>query len=264
MLFVSSLDPVCFSLGPVSVKWYGLLFSGGFIIGYCIMQLLFKAKHYKSEDLDRLFVLLFIATVIGARLGHCLIYAPDYYLSHPIEILKVWNGGLASHGGTLGVLLAIWYFCQKYGYAFFEISDMLSIPTALVCTLIRIGNFFNSEIVGIPTHGNYGVIFTALGENFPRHPAQLYEALSYCVIFILLSLIYRIIRSRPRGLIFGMFITLVFLFRFFIEMVKEEQADYSTDSIFTVGQYLSMPFIIAGILVIIVSCLNARKIKRKL
>ena len=258
-MFVSTLDPILFSLGPITVRWYGALFSGGFIIGYFIMQHLFKSNNYDTRDLDKMLLLIFSGTVIGARLAHCLIYAPDYYLSHPWTILMVWNGGLASHGGTLGVLLALWWFCHRSKDSFVKIADMLSIPTALVCTLIRIGNFFNSEIVVIPTNSNYGVIFTALGENFPRHPAQIYEAICYFIIFILLTLIYRVYKEKPCGFVFGLFITLVFTSRFFIENVKEEQADYSTSTALTVGQYLSLPFMIAGILIIFLSFVRSKK-----
>ncbi len=257
--YVSTRDAILFSLGPITVRWYGALFSGGFIIGYFIMQHLFKSNNYDTRDLDKMLLLIFAGTVIGARLAHCSIYAPDYYLSHPWTILMVWNGGLASHGGTLGVLLALWWFCHRSKYSFFKIADMLSIPTALVCTLIRIGNFFNSEIVGIPTNSNYGVIFTALGENFPRHPAQIYEAICYFIIFILLTLIYRVYKEKPCGFVFGLFITLVFTSRFFIENVKEEQADYSTSTALTVGQYLSLPFMIAGILIIFLSFVRSKK-----
>lgn len=250
-MFVSNLDPVALSLGPVTFGWYGLLFTGGFIIGYFIMQHFFKVKGYNTQDLDKLLLMLFLGTVIGARLGHCLFYAPDYYLANPLQILMIWKGGLASHGGTLGVLIVLWLFCRKSRYSFIELADMLSVPTALVCTMIRIGNFFNSEILGIPTNSDYGVVFARLGENFPRHPAQLYEAACYFVFFIALALLYHFYKKRPQGFIFGLFITLVFTSRFFIENIKVEQADYSTDSILTVGQYLSMPFIAAGLLMIL-------------
>ena len=160
-MFISTLDPIAFSIGPLSIRWYGILFSFGFIIGYIIMQLFFKKKKYNTEDLDRLLVYVFIGTVIGARLAHCLIYEPDFYFAHPIEIIKIWEGGLASHGGTVGVILAVLYFMHKtkWKYNFLELADMICVPTALVCSMIRIGNFFNSEILGIPTNSDYGVVF---------------------------------------------------------------------------------------------------------
>lgn len=256
MLFVSTVDPIAFTLGPLEIRWYGLLFSGGFVIGYFLMQLMFRRRKWNTEDLDRMLVCMFLGTIVGARLGHCLIYEPDYFLSHPVEILKIWKGGLASHGGALGVILVMAWFCKRCHYSFMELGDMMVIPTALVCCLIRLGNFMNSEIVGIPTSGDYGVIFTALGEDFPRHPAQLYEAACYLAIFLLLSALYALWKRRGSGTLFGLFILLVFLSRFLIEYVKVEQADYSTGSALTVGQYLSIPFIIAGAVIMLLAHLG--------
>lgn len=263
-MFISTLDPIAFSIGPLSIRWYGILFSFGFIIGYIIMQLFFKQKKYNTEDLDRLLVYVFIGTVIGARLAHCLIYEPDFYFAHPIEIIKIWEGGLASHGGTVGVILAVLYFMHKtkWKYNFLELADMICVPTALVCSMIRIGNFFNSEILGIPTNSDYGVVFLRLGESFPRHPAQLYEAAAYLAIFILLLAVYLYSKRRPNGLIFGLLFTLAFVARFAIEPFKEEQADYSTNEIFNVGQLLSIPFILLGIAIIVYSFIKNKKKNR--
>ncbi|HAR79325.1 MAG TPA: prolipoprotein diacylglyceryl transferase [Succinivibrionaceae bacterium] len=258
-MFVSNLDPVAISIGAIQVRWYGLLFAGGFLIGYAIMHWMFKQKAYKTEDLDKMLLLLFIGTVIGARLGHCLIYEPDYFLSHPVEILKVWKGGLASHGGTVGVLLAIAVFVSNRPYTFLEMTDMLSVPVALVSTLIRVGNFINSEILGKATNSDYGVVFARLGEDFPRHPVQIYESVAYFVTFLILGLIYIKWKNRPNGAIFGLLFIFIFGARFFIEPFKVEQADYSTGTIFTVGQYLSIPFILFGILTIVYAKYKARK-----
>ncbi len=250
-MFINNLDPIAFSIGPLSIRWYGLLFSFGFILGYIIMQIFFRQKNYKTEDLDKLLVYIFAGTVIGARLAHCLIYEPDFYLAHPVEIIKVWQGGLASHGGTIGVVIAIWIFLRKANYKFMELADMLCVPIALVCSLIRVGNFFNSEILGVPTHSDYGVIFARLGETIPRHPAQLYEAVAYFTIFILLLGLYVFYKKRPQGFLLGLLLTLVFSVRMVIERFKVEQADYSTNAIFNVGQLLSIPFILIGIAVIV-------------
>ena len=258
-MYVSTIDPTAFSFGPLSIRWYGLLFSFGFIIGYCIMQLFFKQKKYKTDDLDKLLVYIFVGTVIGARLAHCLIYEPDFYLSNPIEILKIWKGGLASHGGCLGVIIAVLIFLKKNKYNFLELADMLCVPTALVCSMIRIGNFCNAEILGKATNSDYGVIFARIGETFPRHPAQLYEAIAYFAIFVLLLSIYLFVKRRPNGLIFGLLFTLAFIARIAIEPFKVEQADYNTDSIFTVGQYLSLPFVVLGIVIIIISYKKYKK-----
>ena len=140
-MFISTLDPIAFSLGPIHVRYYGLLFSLGFIIGYLMMQYFFRKKQYKTDDLDKLLVYLFIGTVVGARLAHCLIYEPSYYLSHPLDILKIYEGGLASHGGCLGVIIAVVFFLRKAKYKFLELADMICIPTALVCSMIRVEIF---------------------------------------------------------------------------------------------------------------------------
>jgi prolipoprotein diacylglyceryl transferase len=248
-MITNTINPIALSFGAVSIRWYGLLFSCGFIMGYIIMQFLFKRKGYKGEDLDKLLFYIFLGTVIGARLAHCLIYEPDYYLSHPIDILKVWQGGLASHGGTVGVFLAIFLFLRNKKYRFFELTDMLCIPVALVCTLIRIGNYCNSEILGKFTHSDYGVVFARLGENMPRHPVQLYESLTYFMIFILLVCIYFYYKKRPEGFILGLLLTLVFTSRMLLEPFKEEQAQYTT-GFWNVGSLLSIPFVILGLAVI--------------
>lgn len=258
-MYVSTIDPIAFSIGPLSIRWYGLLFSFGFIFGYCIMQIFFRQKHYKTEDLDKLLLYIFIGTVIGARLAHCLIYEPDFYLSNPIEILKIWQGGLASHGGTLGVMVAVFLFIRNKPYKLLELADMICVPTALVCSMIRLGNFCNSEILGIPTNSDYGVIFARIGQTIPRHPAQLYEALAYFAIFLILLAVYFLSKKRPQGLIFGLLFVLAFSARFAIEPFKVEQADYSTDSILNVGQYLSIPFIALGIAIIVFAFIKNQK-----
>lgn len=258
-MFISFADPTAFTLGPITVRWYGLLFSGGFIIGYIIMQLMFRQKHYNTQDLDRLLVYIFAGTVLGARLGHCLIYEPDFYLSHPLEILKVWQGGLASHGGAIGVTLAVMLFNRKKKYGLMELGDMLCVPISLVACLIRVGNFMNSEILGIPTKADYGVIFARLGENFPRHPAQLYEALAYFLTFLILLAVYFLYKKRPHGLILGLMLIIIFSARLLIEPFKVEQADYSTGSFFTVGQYLSLPFVAVGIVIVLFAYASARR-----
>jgi prolipoprotein diacylglyceryl transferase len=226
------------------------------------MQLFFKQKNYKTEDLDKLLVYIFAGTVIGARLAHCLIYEPDFYLSHPLEILKIWQGGLASHGGSLGVVVATLIFLRKNKYKFFELGDMLCVPIALVCSLIRIGNYFNSEILGNPTNADFGVIFVRLGETFPRHPAQLYEAAAYFTVFLILMALYLFVKNRPDGLLVGLLLTLTFTARMAIEPFKVEQADYSTNAIFNVGQLLSIPFIVVGIAVIIYAVKKNSKLKK--
>lgn len=258
-MFIWDGDPVALSLGPVLMRWYGLLFAGGFIIGYFIMYAMFKRAKYNTNDLDRLLIYIFVGTLIGARLGHCLIYEPDIYLSNPIEILKIWKGGLASHGGTIGVVIAFFIFIKRTKkYRFFEIADMLTVPIALVCTFIRIGNFMNSEILGKPTGGDFGVVFARLGEDFPRYPAQLFEAVAYFIIFCVLTWLYFRWKKRPVGFMLGLLLFLIYTARFLIEPFKEEQADYSTNMILNVGQLLSIPFVLGALLLMIVSYLYAK------
>ncbi len=258
-MIINDIDPTALALGPLEIRWYGALFSGGFVIGYIIMQWLFRRKKYNSEDLDLLLVMIFAGTVIGARLAHCLIYEPDYYLGNPLEILKVWKGGLASHGGALGVFLAVLLFVRWHKYSLLELGDMLAIPIALVCALIRVGNYCNSEILGIPTGSDFGVIFAALGETFPRYPVQLFESAAYFAAFIILFVCYLKKDGRPRGLNTGLLIFLCFTARFFIEPLKLEQADYSTGTAFTVGQLLSVPAMALGLLIIIYAFKKAKK-----
>jgi prolipoprotein diacylglyceryl transferase len=196
---------------------------------------------------------MIVGTIIGARLGHCFLYDPYYYLSNPVKILAVWEGGLASHGGGIGVVLSLYLYKRKTQESYLWLLDRVAIPTALAAFFIRIGNLFNSEIIGIPTQGPWAVIFEKV-DSIPRHPAQVYEALSYILIFFILMFIYKKReRQLNNGLIFGVFLILIFTSRFFIEFVKSSQESYSTSFWMSTGQILSIPFIIAGILLIIVT-----------
>lgn len=246
-----SVSPEIFHLGPVSVRWYGFLFAMAFVAGYFIMSWIFKKENRPQSDLEQLSVYMIFGTVIGARLGHCLFYNPGYYLSNPIEIIKVWEGGLASHGAAIGILIAIYLFSKKKkNYPMLWTLDRIVIVVALAGTFIRLGNLFNSEIIGKPTDVPWAFIFTAV-DDLPRHPAQLYESIAYFVIFLILLFIYSkgIEKNKP-GLLFGLFLVLVFTFRFFVEFVKENQSGFEEDMLINMGQILSIPFIIAGIIFI--------------
>lgn len=262
-MFVWDGDPIAFTIGSLTLRWYGLFFSGGFVLGYFMMYAMFKHKHYQTDDLDKMLVYVFLGTVIGARLGHCLIYDPSYYLSHPWEILMIWQGGLASHGGTIGVILAFYLFMKSmHGkYRFFEIADMICVPIALVCTFIRLGNFMNSEILGKPTDSALGIVFARLGEDFARYPAMLFEAGAYFITFIILVLLYLFWTKRPQGMLLGLLLFFIFSARFIIEPFKEEQASYSTDIALNVGQLLSIPFIIASLALMVFLYVRDRKTK---
>jgi prolipoprotein diacylglyceryl transferase len=225
-----------------------------FVAGYFIMTWIFKKEGRLQTDLEQLSVYMIFGTVIGARLGHCLFYNPEYYLSNPIEIFKVWEGGLASHGAALGILTAIYLFARKKkNYPMLWTLDRIVIVVALAGTFIRLGNLFNSEIIGKPTDVSWAFIFTAVDE-LPRHPAQLYESIAYFIIFlILLFIYYKGIEKNKSGLLFGIFLVLVFIFRFFVEFLKENQSGFEDAMILNMGQILSIPFVIAGIIFILKS-----------
>jgi len=197
---------------------------------------------------------MIFGTVIGARLGHCLFYNPVYYLSNPIEIFKVWEGGLASHGAAIGILVAVYLFSKKKKkYPFLWIIDRIVIVVALAGTFIRLGNLFNSEIIGKPTDVSWAFIFTAI-DDLPRHPTQLYESIAYLIIFlILLFIYYKGFEKNRSGLLFGLFLVLVFTFRFFVEFLKENQSGFEAGMTLNMGQLLSIPFVLIGIIFIIKS-----------
>ena len=242
--FTWNIDPTIFKFGFLQVRWYSLLFVGSFIVGLYIMQYIFKKEGKDPEILDSLLVYLLVGTIIGARLVHCLFYEPNYYLKHPLEILFIWKGGLASHGGLLGAIIALWIFVKRYKLPFLWLMSRLSIPAMLTASAIRFGNFFNSEILGKPTQVPWAIIFEKFDQT-PRHPAQLYEAISYLLIFFLLIYLYKrlpkklsiyLLPSIGAGLSFGV--------RFFIEFVKMPQADYKSNFFLNTGQILSIPFIL--------------------
>jgi phosphatidylglycerol---prolipoprotein diacylglyceryl transferase len=247
-----SVSPEIFHLGPVSVRYYGFLFAMAFVAGYFIMTWVFKKEGRPQPDLEQLSVYMIFGTVIGARLGHCLFYNPVYYLSNPVEIIKVWEGGLASHGAALGILIAIYLFAKKKkNYSMLWVLDRVVIVVALAGTFIRLGNLFNSEIIGIPTDVSWAFIFTAV-DDLPRHPAQLYESIAYFIFFpILLFVHYKGFEKNRNGLLFGLFLVLVFTFRFFVEFLKEDQSAFEAGMALNMGQLLSIPFVIAGIVFIV-------------
>lgn len=244
-------DPILLQLGPLAIHWYGVLFAGGFLLGYQIMQWIYRREGHPTEQLDKLLTFIFIGTVLGARLAHVVFYEPAYYFSNPLEILKIWKGGLASHGGTLGVLLAILIFVRQHSdVRTLWLLDRLAIPTALTACFIRLGNFMNSEIVGLPTDGSWGVVFEKI-DMIPRHPVQLYEAGCYLLTFVLLLALYRLKKMQREGLAFGLFMTLIFGSRFLLEFFKTPQAAYEAGYSISVGQWLSVPFILLGILMML-------------
>jgi phosphatidylglycerol:prolipoprotein diacylglycerol transferase len=219
--------------------------------GYFVLCQIYRNERRQEENLSDLFLYVFLGTLIGARLGHVLFYQPDYYLARPWEIMMIWQGGLASHGGFTGVLIAIYLYLRKYReMSFLELSDRLVIASLPAASLIRIGNFFNSEILGVPTSLPLAIIFARV-DNFPRHPAMLYESISYLLVFSVLYIAYwktEIIKMPGRILGAG-FVT-CFTARFLIEFIKEEQVPFEQGMRLNVGQLLSIPFIAGGIFLV--------------
>ena len=247
LLFIQwNVDPVLVEIGPLAIRWYGLLFMFSFLFGYKILENVFKRESVKLELLDKLAMYVGLGTIIGARLGHCLFYQADYYLSHPIEIIMIHQGGLASHGAAFGIIIGMYLFCRKHKTTFLWIADRVVMVVALAATFIRIGNLMNSEIVGQPTDGSWGFIFQRLHEipPVPRHPTQLYEASYYLLVFGVLQFLYWKKNSgQIPGRIFGIFLLMVFGFRFFVEFLKENQVDFEGGLPLNMGQWLSIPFI---------------------
>lgn len=258
-------DPVLFSLGPFSVRWYGLMFVIGFFIGYRIVEAMFKHEGAPEKWLGTLLTYLVVCTVVGARLGHVLFYEWDYYSAHPVEILKVWNGGLASHGGTIAIFIGMWVFAKVVAHKPLSwVIDKIVAPIALTGCLIRLGNLMNSEIYGAYTDLPWGFVFLRNGETLPAHPTQLYEAACYLLLFVLLMWMYwkKNAEERP-WLMSGVFFLVTFGSRFLIEYVKNVQvpweismrAEWGMDQ----GQLLSIPFILLGIGLIIYAMSRPRQ-----
>lgn len=260
--FIWNIDPTLLHLGPLQLRWYGLLFVGSFFLGITLLQWIYKREGRDPKELDDFLVYILIGTVIGARLMHCIAYEPEYYLAHPLEILMVWKGGLASHGALLGQLFALYLFSRRYKTPYLYLMSRLTIPAALSATFIRIGNFFNSEILGIPTDKPWAIIFSRI-DMLPRHPTQLYEASSYFLLFVLLMLLYRKLSPLFVTKLFpGIFFTYIFIVRFVLEYTKEHQASYVTSLPFSTGQLLSLPFILLGIVWILWALSKRKELSR--
>ena len=242
------VDPEIFRVGSLAVRWYGLLFASAFFFSYIVMNKIFKNENIGEEVLDRLTIYMAIGVIAGARVGHCLFYEPAYYLQNPLEILMIWHGGLASHGAAIGILLALWLFSKKEKKDYIWILDRIAIVVALSGFLIRMGNLMNSEIYGVETTLPWGFVFLRNNEVAPKHPTQIYEALLYLSIFVLL---YRIYWSKKgehiQGLLISLLCVMIFAGRFFIEFLKEDQVAFEASMTINMGQWLSIPFALAGL-----------------
>jgi phosphatidylglycerol---prolipoprotein diacylglyceryl transferase len=245
-----NVGPDIFRSGSFAIRWYGLLFASSFFFGYFILVKIFKKEKIPVAVLDSLTTYMIVGTIVGARLGHCLFYAPGYYLSHPLEILMVWEGGLASHGAAIGIIITIIIFGRVKKLPFLWIMDRVVIVVALSGLLIRTGNLMNSEIYGHPTTLPWGFLFLHAPQPdnlLPRHPTQLYEGLSYLIIFLFLWWYYYRKDGKPvQGYIFGVFLVAVFGMRFLIEFLKEPQETFERSMVLDMGQLLSIPLILAG------------------
>jgi len=247
-----TVDREIFSIGFITIRYYSLFFLISFVLGIVIMKRIFKIEGKPEVDVDDLLVYTMFGTVIGARLGHVLFYSPGYYFSNPIEILKVWQGGLASHGAAVGILLALYKFIKnKKIYNYLWLVDRVIITVALAAFFIRSGNLFNSEIIGKPTDVSWAFIFSKYVDNVPRHPTQVYEALAYIILFVVLYKLYSVKKDQsPPGLLLGMFLVGNFGFRIFVEQFKENQEAFEAGMALNMGQILSIPLVLFGLYMI--------------
>lgn len=253
------VDPWLFEIGDFQLRWYGLLFATGFLLGFYLLRKIFKTEGIPEEWVDKALWYVVIGTVVGARLGHVFFYDWDYYSQNLGEIVKVWRGGLASHGAAIGIILSLWLFSRNVSKrSILWILDRVVITVALAGVLIRLGNLMNHEIIGEPTTVPWAFIFHHAGlilpdgslDLRPRHPTQIYEAFAYLVSFgILMWMYWKNNAGLFLGRIFGAFLILIFGFRFVIEFIKASQGGFesSLGDALTTGQWLSIPFVLAGI-----------------
>ena len=260
-------DPnlVAFKLGPFSIRWYGLMWVIGLVVAYLLVQRLYKEQKIKDEYFDPLAFYCFFGILIGARLGHCLFYEPDYFLTSSKGIIEMilpirfgddgsWLGqtfgfhvigyaGLASHGGTLGLMIALWMYVRRTKLSIWTVLDNIAIATGSTACCIRLGNLMNSEIIGKITDVPWAFIFEKV-DAVPRHPGQLYEAIAYAILFVIMWTLHK--KKPGTGWYFGFCLTYIFTFRFFIEYTKEVQEAFEASLPIDMGQILSIPFIILG------------------
>jgi len=263
-MHVWDVSPEIFSIGPLAIRWYSLSWMAAFGIGYFILTWLCKREERTEYDVDSIFLHALLGALIGARLAHCLFYHPAFYLTHPLDIIAVWKGGvhgLASHGAAIGILIALYLYVRRHpGSSYLWLIDRVVLTTALGGAFIRLGNFFNSEIYGRVTDVPWAIIFKRV-DDLPRHPTQLYESASYFLIFGVLLWAYRRSGSAtPRGRLLGMFLALTFGARFFIEFFKVRLSAYTADFPLSTGQLLSVPLVVAGVALIVYSAREGARI----
>ena len=252
-------DVTALDLGFFAIRWYSLFWAIGLVSVYLLMHKLYKQQKISEEKFEPMFMYCFLGILIGARLGHCLFYEPSYYLSHPVEMLlpfrdvpgKGWTftgyEGLASHGGTLGLMIALWLYAKRVGLKFLHVLDNVAIVTPICACAIRLGNLMNSEIIGRPTDMPWAFIFERV-DSLPRHPGQLYEAICYAIFFGIHWFFYRRYPQKVgSGFFFGLCLFLIFTSRIFIEYTKENQEAFEEGMLLNMGQLLSIPFVVLGL-----------------
>jgi len=251
--------PEIMGFGPFTVRWYGLLFAAGFLIGQQIMAHIFKKEGKPLEDIDSLTLVMVVSTVLGARIGHFLFYEPSILYKNPLEVILPPYAGLASHGALVGILFGLWLYTRKRqstGQTFLWLTDRMVILVALAGAFIRFGNLMNSEIVGTVTGMPWGMVFMQNMEfsQYPRHPAQLYESISCLILFfILFSLWNKYKANTPPGRLLGLFLVWIFGLRFMYEFLKENQVQFEDSLPLNMGQFLSIPAVLLGIYLIVQS-----------
>ena len=258
-----NINPEIFNFFGISIKYYGLIFGIGLLLCSGIITWIFKKENIPHANMNKLFVFGIISIFLGARLGHCLFYEPEYYLNHPWEIILpvhfLPNGeveyigfqGLASHGGTLGLIIAMILYSLNTKEPIFKTLDIVAIAAPLGACFIRLANLMNSEIIGIPTTVPWAFVFERV-DNLPRHPTQLYEAVAYLLIFFFLIFLYSTKKVMlNKGVYFGISISMIFTARFFIEFIKEKQVEFEENMNLDMGQLLSIPLILIAIGIII-------------
>lgn len=263
-LFINwNIDPEIFAIGPVSIRWYGLLFASGFLFGQRIMAHIFKVENVKESLLDSLLLTMVVSTVLGARIGHFAFYEPSVFMNDPLQVIRPPFAGLASHGALIGILLALFVYARTQKMHFFWLTDRMVIVAALGGFFIRLGNLMNSEIVGKVTDVPWGFLFlrnTEFLPVYPRHPAQLYESLSCLVLFGVLYYLWNRFRGQlPQGILLGIFIIWVFGLRFLFEYLKENQEAFEAGLPFNMGQILSVPAVLLGIGIMIYAKSNKNR-----
>lgn len=240
--------PALFENLPIHPRWYGLLFAFAFLAGFKIEEKIFAHEKLKQEWVDSLFMYVLVGTILGARLGHVFFYGWDYYSQNLLSIFKIWEGGLASHGAVIGVILSLWIWSKKVSKKpLLWALDRTVLAMVFGGSLVRLGNFFNSEIIGKPSDLPWAVDFIRLNNHVPSHPAQLYESIAYMITFVILYFAYwKHNKGQQQGYLFGMFMVLVFGFRFIVEFFKENQEAFENDLILNMGQMLSIPVVLIG------------------